>query len=160
MTCVNCGSALSEQTNTAQNVFGQPNANQDVFGQGGATQGQDAFGNPHDSNQGGQPFGPQFADPAAMQDQINRRRLNSALVNGVLGIAMSIWTLIVVFAQMFNVWGMFIWIAIDFTCSIPAIVNAVRGRAHSRTKFMIALSMGILSTIASLVALIYWAMYR
>jgi len=85
-----------------------------------------------------------------------RRWAMSALGNGVLGIIFSIWTLSAVGGEWFSSTFLLIFILIDFTCSIPAIFNAIRGRSHNTVMFIAALTMGILSTVASLIALALW----
>jgi len=95
---------------------------------------------------------------AQQQRQFGRRRLNRALANAIFGIAFSIWTFIYLFADMLGgTWLALGFILADFFSSVPAIVGAVRHRQHSKPKFLAALSMGIVSTLASLAALIYWA---
>ena len=95
-------------------------------------------------------------DQETINQQMGIRRLNRAMGNGIFGIVFSIWTLIVVFGGLFDSWWMLVFILIDLTSSIPAIIGAIRNRQFSRPKFIAALTMGIVSTVVSVGALIYW----
>ena len=91
---------------------------------------------------------------ANSQSETTIKWANSGLTNAIFGIAFSIWTIIAVTALTLDtVWGV-VFIAIDFTASIPALFSGWRGRAHSNTKFALTMLMGVVSIIASTLALI------
>jgi len=93
------------------------------------------------------------------QEERARLQLNKAFWNGIFAIAFSVWALIVVFADLFSegsIWPI-VFIISAFVCSFPAILQAFRGRKNEdRTRFLAALIMGIISTVISIVALVYW----
>jgi len=139
MYCPNCGTAAQDNETFCI-----------ACGSGFAPPETDAFG-----------FGEQpqthFGQQAAPQETREKRLATNALVNGAIGIIFSIWTLATVggFGG-FNPILVLIFIGVDFTCSIPAIYNSIRGRSYNQVMFIAALTMGILSTAASLLAFVLW----
>ena len=98
-----------------------------------------------------------YGQQSAPQETREKRLATNALVNGVIGILFSIWTLATVRGLGgFSPPLVLIFIGVDFTCSIPAIYNAIRGRSHNQAMFITALVLGILSTAASLLAFALW----
>jgi len=179
MNCKNCGFNLNDNENNctacgASNVnTNSSSANLDPFANPPPPQNSlDPFSdspsqsssqnfNPHQNPYHGQqyqhPHHAQHFTPEALEKYMGSRRLNRAMVNGIIGVGLSIWTLLVVFGGWwFDSWWMLVWIAIDFTSGIPAIIGAIRNRSYNKPKFIAALAMGIVSTAVSLVALIYW----
>ena len=102
----------------------------------------------------------QTENPARItaREEWRKQQLNKAFYNGIFAVAFSVWTLIVVFTEMFtnNSFWVLIFIVADFACSIPAILQALRGRGHCRKKFLASMIMGIASTAASIFALAWW----
>jgi len=92
-------------------------------------------------------------------DTIRLKRLaTSAIWNGVLGLALSAWTVLAIFGLMWNdtLWVL-LFVGVDFFCSVPAIFNAIRARKYNTPMFVAALAMGIVSAATSLAVIIIWA---
>jgi len=87
-----------------------------------------------------------------------KRTASSAFWNGVVGIALSIWTVLAIFGLQWNdtLWVL-LFVGADFFCSLPAIYNAVKSRAYNKKMFITSLAMGIISAAVSVSALIVWA---
>ncbi|MCL2255647.1 MAG: hypothetical protein FWC11_02185 [Firmicutes bacterium] len=94
----------------------------------------------------------------AAKNEWSRQQSNRGFWNGIFAVAFSVWTLIVVFAGLFsdNTFWVLLFIIVDFSCSLPAIFQALRGRDHNKKRFLITLIMGVASTAASVLALVWW----
>jgi len=87
-----------------------------------------------------------------------KKLASSALYNGIFGIIFSAWTVLAIFGlQWTDTLWVVLFVGVDFICSIPAIINAIRARQYNKTMFIAALAMGIISAITSLTVLIIWA---
>jgi len=180
MNCVFCGAQMpadSKFCGSCGNTVHMPDPNSvEPFSNGptldfsGMQQQFDEFGNPIGGMQNGMPpignmdaFNGMNLSPeqqAAMQAQNDNFRIqrlaNRGLGNAVFALILSLVSIILIGTLWWTIlWGL-MFIAVDLASSIPAIIQGVMGRKHSKPKFMATIAMAgvsILLTIGAIVLL-------